>query len=252
MHLKVLGCAGAEFPGFRPPGFLIDSELLLDAGTIGAALSEEEQWALKYVFVTHAHLDHVRGIPVLADNIIIKNLTHSVLVAGTTEVVAALSDHLMNGVLWPDFTRIPTPEAPVITYRRLDPGKVCRLDGYEVTACRVSHSVPAVGYLVRKREKSLLYTGDTGPTDLIWRHSGGVSALIVEVSFPNGMERMAILTGHLTPALLAGELAKIGTLPERIFITHPKPQYYGEIRTELGRLGIRQLEMLADGAEYDI
>ncbi len=41
MKLRVLGSAGAEFPHFHPPAFLIDEALLLDAGTIGAVLSED-------------------------------------------------------------------------------------------------------------------------------------------------------------------------------------------------------------------
>jgi hypothetical protein len=34
MKLRILGSAGAELPDFRPPAFLIDESLLLDAGTI--------------------------------------------------------------------------------------------------------------------------------------------------------------------------------------------------------------------------
>jgi len=47
MKLRVLGSAGAEFPDFRPPAFLIDDSLLLDAGTISAVLTEEEQWQIR-------------------------------------------------------------------------------------------------------------------------------------------------------------------------------------------------------------
>jgi hypothetical protein len=43
MKLRILGSAGAELPDFRPPAFLLDDQLLLDAGTIGSVLSEEEQ-----------------------------------------------------------------------------------------------------------------------------------------------------------------------------------------------------------------
>ena len=67
MRLKVLGSAGAELPNFKPPAFLIDDELLLDAGTIGSVLTEEEQLRLKHIFITHSHLDHIRA---LLDNIL--------------------------------------------------------------------------------------------------------------------------------------------------------------------------------------
>src|ERR1035437_4423145 len=115
MKLRVLGCSGAELPDFRPPAFLLDDQLLLDAGTIGSVLSEKEQWNIHTIFITHSHLDHIRSIPALADNIIIRNQKHTVSVRSTAEVVAAMQDHLFNDVIWPDFTKIPTDENPVIT-----------------------------------------------------------------------------------------------------------------------------------------
>jgi ribonuclease BN (tRNA processing enzyme) len=252
MILRVLGCAGAEFPNFRPPAFLIDDELLLDAGTVGSVLTESEQWLLSYICVTHAHLDHIRGIPALADNIIMNNMLHMVTVAGTAPVITSISDHLMNNIIWPDFTKIPTPDSPVITYQEVIPGKEFFLDEYSITAFNVNHSVPAVGYIIRKAGKALLYTGDTGPTEEIWKHAANLSAMIVEVSFPNDMEEMALLTGHLTARLLSYELAKIAELPTRILITHPKPQHYEIIQSELVSLGIPQIELLKDGSVYDL
>lgn len=252
MKLKVLGCAGAEFPGFNPPAFLIDGTILLDAGTIGAVLNEEEQAAIRHVFITHAHLDHVRGLPALADNAVIGKRAQRLSVAGSAPVLAVLKSHLMNGVMWPDFSVIPTPASPVVSYREMHPGEEVMADGYSVTAYEVNHSVPAVGYIIRKGDKAILYTGDTGPTEKIWEHAGDLSAMIVEVSFPNDMEEMASLTGHLTSRLLEGELRKLKELPPRIFISHPKPQYYERIVAELTAIGIPQIELLRDGNCYDL
>lgn len=252
MVIRVLGCAGAEFPGFNPPAFLVDGSLLFDAGTLGAVLDEEEQWGITHIFVTHSHLDHVRGIPVLADNIIIKKLSHTVKVVGTREVIGAIRTHLMNDILWPDFSKIPSTTAPVISYCELDPGVEYTVGDYTVTAFPVSHSVPAVGYFLRKSDKSFLYTGDTGPTEVIWQHASHLSALIIEVSFPNAMEEMALLTGHMTPNLLGRELAKLSQLPPLIMITHPKPQYYEVIKAELNAMGLDQVELLQDGKSYAV
>ena len=252
MNIHVLGSAGAEFPGFNPPGFLVDGSLLFDAGTLGSVLTEDEQWAITHIFVTHSHLDHVRGIPALADNIIIKKLSHTIKVLGTHDVLQALRDHLMNDIIWPDFSRIPSESSPVITYVEVEPGQEYRVGDYSITAFPVSHSVPAVGYIVRKDGSALLYTGDTGPTEDIWRHASRLSALIIEVSFPNAMEEMALLTGHMTPRLLERELAKVPQLPPLILITHPKPQYYEVIKAELNGMGIKQIELLQDGRSYTI
>lgn len=252
MRLRILGSAGAEFPDFRPPAFLIDDTLLLDAGTIGAVLTEDEQWQLRHIFITHTHLDHIRGIPALADNIIIKSLQHLVTIYATEPVISALRNHLMNGVIWPDFTALPSPEDPVLRYDIIQPRCPVRVNGYTLTAIEVNHTVPAVGYCLECDGKRLVYTGDTGPTDEIWKFASNADALIVEVSFPNDQEPLALLTKHLCCSLLEKELAKIPVLPKRILITHPKPQYYGQIRREIERLGIKQVELLRDGTIYDI
>jgi len=252
MKLRVLGSAGAEFPDFRPPAFLVDDHLLLDAGTIGSVLSEQEQWGLRNIFITHSHLDHIRGIPALADNIIIKNLTHdTVVVHSTRDVIRAMQEHLFNNVIWPDFTRIPTPDRPVLTFREIVIGQEFCVAGYTIRAVEVNHTVPAVGYIVAKDGRTLAYTGDTGPTEEIWRYVAGIDALMVEVSFPNSMEELALLTGHLTCSLLRVELEKIGQLPGRILITHPKPQYYDTIKSEIDGLGMGRIELLHDGALFE-
>ncbi len=252
MKLRVLGSAGAELPDFRPPAFLIDDQLLLDAGTIGAVLTEEEQRNLRHLFITHSHLDHIRGIPALADNIILNNYRHSVSVYSIGEVITALRNHLFNNIIWPDFTVIPTAENPVIAFETIATGRDYTVSDYIIRAIPVNHTVPAVGYLVRKGESSLLYTGDTGPTEEIWNFACNVDALIVEVSFPDAMESLALLTKHLTCSLLKKELARIPVLPKRILVTHPKPQYVETIRTEIEALGLPQIELLRDGTVFEL
>lgn len=252
MKLRVLGSAGAELPDFRPPAFLLDDQLLLDAGTIGSVLSEEEQRKIHTIFVTHSHLDHIRSIPALADNIIIKNHLHSVSVQSTAEVIAALHNHLFNNIIWPDFTRIPSADNPVLKFTTIIPYQEYTVHEYRVTAIPVNHTVPTVGYLVKSGGRALVYTGDTGPTEEIWTYCSGADALIVEVSFPDSMKDLAQLTKHLTPSMLVEELEKIEVLPKLILITHPKPQYYDIIRKEVDGLAIAGVELLRDGSVYNI
>jgi ribonuclease BN (tRNA processing enzyme) len=253
MRLKVLGSSGAEFPGHFPPAFLIDGELLLDGGTIGARLSEAEQFGIKNILLTHSHLDHIKAIPFLADNIVMKNKRHSITLFGMQETLAALRENVLNDKLWPDFTRISAALKPVVKMRSVVPGKSFRIGGYTVKASRVDHTVPAVGYTVKDRMGGvLLYSGDTGPTDTIWTAAKKVDAVIVEVSFPNRMEGLALKTGHLTARLLAVELAKMKNAPGRVFITHQKPQYIGLIRKEIKKIRGGRLEMLRDGKTYEI
>jgi len=251
MILKVLGSSGAEFPGYNTPAYIVDNAILLDAGTIGAKLSSKEQLALQNILITHSHLDHIKGIPFLADNIIISNGYHSVTIYGIRETLQALRDNLLNDRIWPDFTKISTSIEPVLKLRQISPSRQFRIGEYSIRAYQVNHTVPAVGYVIRDGEgKTLLYTGDTGPTEAIWKAPGRLDAAIIEVSFPNAMAGLALKTGHLTPELLVAELQKIKTLPGKIFVTHPKPQYINQIRKEIARIGAKQIKMLQDGKSY--
>ncbi len=250
MKIKVLGCSGAEFPGHNTPGFLLDDEILFDAGSLTNVLNGDRQWKIKNIFITHAHLDHIKGIPFLADNIIIKNIGHKVNINGISPVINAIKKNLLNGSLWPDFTILPNPRDGVLKFVRLHDGRAVNINGYSITALRVSHSVPAVGYLVEDgRKKRFFYTGDTGPTKGTWKKIGDrrINGLIIEVSFPNKMEETAITTGHLTAHLLKNELSEMRRMPDNIFVTHTKPQYFKTIKAEIEALGMKNLKLLRDG-----
>jgi ribonuclease BN (tRNA processing enzyme) len=254
MKIHVLGCSAVELPDSNLPGFLVDGKLLLDAGTIGSALDENEQWKIKHVLLTHAHLDHIKDLPFFADNISINNKKHHVTVVSIPKVNMALRRNLFNNILWPDFTRIPTPVNPIIRLMNISPGKTFTVDGYNITAYKVNHTVPAVGYLIEdNNKKRLLYIGDAGPGDTIWKSQNNkVHGLIIEVSFPNRFKATALETGHLTPKLLSLEIKKMRYLPDKIFVTHCKPRYGEKIREELKMLNIKHIRILKDGVYLEL
>jgi len=252
MHIKVLGCSGSRYPGERSPAFLIDQQLLLDAGTVCGALTAAEQAQIESVLLTHAHLDHVKGLANLADNLQLSGAGQSISVYAPEKVIGILRKHLFNGLIWPDFGAIPDTVSPVIRWERLEPCKERIVSGYQVTPVPVSHSVPAVGYLISSGSAKLLFTGDTGPTDLIWEYARDLSLLIVEVSFPDSLEELALRTGHLTPKLLARELHKLPVPPQRIRVMHLKSIYREQIFVELARLDIHQIEVMTDDICLDL
>lgn len=254
MRLRVLGSSGAEFPGFHPPAFLMDDSTLLDAGTIGPVLDEKAQWKIRYILITHAHLDHTKGIPFLADNIVVKNKRHHVTLVSIPYVLRTMKNNLLNNKVWPDFTAIPDPENAVLRLKNIKMGKTYEINGYKITAYRVTHAVTAAGYIVEdSKGKRLLYTGDTGPTEAIWKGTETpVDCALIEVSMPNSMRKMAVTTGHLTPELLRAEIKKMKNIPRKILITHLKPQYLNRIKTEVKKLGMNNIEVLTDGDVYTI
>jgi hypothetical protein len=95
------------------------------------------------------------------------------------------------------------------------------IDGYKVVMEKVHHIVPAYGYIVENnRKEAIAYTGDTGPTDRFWETMAvhDVKCLIMETSFPNRLEKLALASGHLTPSLLEKEIAKMPVPPTRIYL----------------------------------
>ena len=250
MRLKVLGCSGAEFPGHHLSSFLLDRKILFDAGSLTYVLGERDQMKIQTIFVTHAHLDHIMGIPFLADNIIVGNIRHRVSIIAIPSVVKIIKRDLFNSSVWPDFTEIPNLEESILDLIALRVGQSIRIDPYTITPYPVNHTVPAVGFLIEdKGMKRFFYTGDTGPSDETWKKLKGkkIDSLIIDVSFPNEMKEIARRSKHLTPELLSEELTKIDPLPETIYATHLKPQYYKTIQRELKELRIRALHVLRDG-----
>lgn len=252
MILKVGGCFGSELPGYHSAGFIVNDRLLLEGGTVTSTFSLQEQSAITDVCVSHIHLDHVKELAFFADNLSGRN-SHPVVIAGVEEVIAGVRRNLFNDRLWPDFSRIPSPRHPLISYRVLAEGRYSRIAGLSVKPVRVHHPVPTTGYIIREPGVSIVYSGDTGPTRAIWRAARGLrdlKAVIVESSFPNAMEELAIASGHLTPALLERELAHLGRPEVPVYVVHMKPIHAEQIAADLGYIRDRRIEMMHQGRTY--
>jgi ribonuclease BN (tRNA processing enzyme) len=250
MRIKVLGCSGAEFPGYRPSSFLLNGKILFDTGNLTNILDVKGQLKIEYIFITHSHLDHIMGIPFIADNLIFEKKWHPVNILSIPPVIKAIKKNLLDGSIWPDFSVIPNIREPILTLHELKLHQSIKIDDHLITPYRVNHSVPAAGYLIEdKKKRRLFYTGDTGPSEATWKQIGDrqIHGLIIETSFPNRMEEIAIQTGHLTPQLLKKEISKIKPMPGKIYITHVKPQYSKEVKKELEKLGIKNLTLLKEG-----
>ncbi|HYA85978.1 MAG TPA: 3',5'-cyclic-nucleotide phosphodiesterase [Nitrospirota bacterium] len=253
MKVKILGCSGSETIGHMPPGFLVNDVMMLDAGTITAALSIEAQSRITDILISHTHLDHIKSLLFLADNII-GRISKPVRIHAIPEVLDAIRKHLMNNIIWPDFTKIPTPKNPVLAYAPMPLGKTVSIAGLKVKTIPMNHPVPAVGFLVSDTKSSFLYSADTGPNEGLWKEAAkakNLSAIIVDTSFPNSFEGVATLSGHFTPAQLHQDLSKANVgygVP--VYIYHVKPVHKKKVISELAGLGRKNVKVLVEGKTY--
>jgi len=248
MRLRVLGCSGGiGGRHLRTTSFLVDGDILLDAGTGVGDLSLAELSLIDHIFVTHSHLDHVASIPFLADTVGGMR-GQPITVHATRETIAILKSHLFNWEIWPDFTQIPTPQAPFMRYEEIELGRTVSLAGRAFTPLPAIHTVPAVGFLLESGKGSLVFTGDTGPNDALWKivnRLGNLRYLIIETAFANKERELAELSKHLCPSMLAEELVKFERDAE-IYVTHLKPGEteltMQEIEESSGRIQPRMLQ----------
>jgi cAMP phosphodiesterase len=254
MRLKVLGAYGSEGQGQRPSAFLVDDSVLVDAGTVAGALTVPEQVAVDYAVISHSHLDHLVGLAFLTDTLAMVAPESPVTACGIAPVIEAMSTHAFNDKLWPDFRMIPSPANPVLKLRVLPEEAEARVGELWVTPIPVDHTVPSAGFIVHDGETGFVYTGDTGPTRRIWevaREMRGLKALIVETAFPNRLDGLAKLSGHLTPETLRREMDKMPPdVP--IWVFHIKPQLYQETAQELALIDPTRIHILEQGKTYQI
>jgi ribonuclease BN (tRNA processing enzyme) len=254
MRLRVLGCSGSIGGQHnRTTSFLVDQDILVDAGTGVGELSLAELTSIDHIFVTHSHLDHVDSIAFFLDSVGALR-PKPVTVYATGPTIAILKRHLFNGDIWPDFTVIPTPEEPFMRYQEVEVGKVITLDGRRITVLPANHTVPAVGYQLDSGRGSLVFTGDTGPNDALWEavnRIDNLKFLIIETAFSDKDWRLAELALHLCPGMLGEELAKLER-PAEIYITHLKPSEIELTMQEIEELSVSpQPRLLQNNHVFD-
>ncbi len=250
MKLRVLGCYGAELANRKTCGFQINESILLDAGTIASELKLAEQQGIKHILLSHAHLDHTKGLASFSENLQMSAVDTSVTLIGLNAVLETIQNHLLNNQLWPDFTRLPNAENPLFRMQTLSEGEGYKIGDLEVRAYAVNHTVPSSGFIIRQHDTALLYSGDTQQTETLWQAAAkepALKAALIEVSFPNALADLAYESGHLTPALFQKEFLKIGQPQLPVYAYHMKPRYLQQIEKELVALNLPHLNLLTDG-----
>lgn len=247
MKLRVLGCSGGIGGRARTTAFLLDHDVLIDAGTGVEDLEVAELAAIDHVFLTHSHLDHIAALPLVIDTVGALR-SRPLVVHALPETIAALKTHIFNWVIWPDFTEIPHYDRPWMRFEPLVVGQVVDLDGRRIRALAANHTVPALAFHLASAQASLVFSGDTGPNAEFWGQVNAIPDLrhlIIETAFSNREEDLARTAKHLFPVQLAEELAQLQR-DAQILITHLKPSDRARITQEIsawaGRYAPRLLE----------
>jgi 3',5'-cyclic-nucleotide phosphodiesterase len=251
MKLRVLGCYGGNIPGHGMTSLLINGSVALDAGWVSGALSLKEQVKVKDIMISHSHLDHTCTLPFLIDN----NFSapgFALRIYAIPEVVASMKNHLFNNHTWPDFTCLPNDLTPVLKLVEVTPEQPFTINGLTVRPVLVSHIVPTAGFIVEDKKGAIAFSSDTGPTERFWElvnSTKRLRAVITETSFPNELQDLANISGHLTPNTLEQELKKLKKdVP--VYLYGGKPKHLKKIKKEVKALKQKRLKLLVQGRTY--
>ncbi len=243
MAVRILGCSGSIAAHSRTTAFLIGQKVLIDAGTGVGDLKLEELAAIDDILLSHSHLDHITSIPLLADSVMRLRASagcQPIRVHGLPQTLDALRRHIFNNIIWPDFTRLPSVERPVLTLVPFTLGDRLDLDSCVAEVLPAEHTVPAVGFALWPKpvDKAAcwVFTGDTGPNPKLWQRLNelDVAQLVIETAFSDEDRAIAERSGHLHPASLGRELLSLSQAVE-VFITHIKPGEHAAVMGAIER-----------------
>ena len=251
MKIRILGAHNMETANARHTCFLVNDKVAIDAGSLMTSLTPEEKDGLRAVLLTHRHYDHLRDLPSLGLAIMDNGAT--VALYGLSETLEALTSHLMDGLLYPNFTERPTKSCPKYRLNHVTPGDLFRMFGIEARAVSVPHGAPALGFILRSGRGVAAFTGDTGGgLDAFLSDPFKPQLLFVEVTYSNEGEPKAKKSGHLTPSLLHGELEaalRRGLPVPRIVAVHMDQRHECAVRRELAEVSARLGVEIVPGTE---
>lgn len=198
--------------------------------------------SIKGYYISHGHLDHISGLIISSTDDSKKNIY------ALESVVDTITNNYFNWKAWPNFAASGEGfKLGQYTYKVLEPAKETAVEGTSlyIQSLPLSHSsYESSMVLVRKNKDFFAFFGDTGPDeveksthlDTVWKTLGSkiktknLKGIIIEVSYPNGVEDKDLF-GHLTPNWLLKELQNLekysggkGSLKGlNVIISHIKP-----------------------------
>ncbi len=239
MFIEVVGASGSKNSVDRIVCMRLGEKVLIDAGS-ASYIPYEQLKRTEAILLTHAHLDHILDLGFVLDSLVTERKS-PLVVMGSEACISIVKTHYMNGLIWPDFTKIFSNGNPVLEYRIIEDYSWTDLPGgVSCMAVPVNHPAGARGYLFRSGDFTLVYSGDTGPTDSLWATAaseGSIRAAVIEVSFPDSRRGIALAADHLSPSLAVAEISKLDIPGIPIYIFHMKPWFAEEIEGDMSLRG---------------
>lgn len=253
--IRVLGAYGGRGASQNTTSFLLSRRVAIDAGNILGPLGRKAR-RIDHIFLSHCHLDHIIDIPFLIDAFFAQR-TEPLYIHALPKTIESIKKHILNWDIWPDFNDIDLlgQKEKSILFEPIEFDREYAVDGLVLKPIATNHTVPSCGFVVTKKGQKALLTLDTYLCDRVWEEINGdfdINTLIIEVSFPSRMEKLAEASKHLTPKLLVSEMKKIKRdTPLNIYINHLKPDFFDEITDEIAQLGL-DVTVLEDGDTIDL
>jgi ribonuclease BN (tRNA processing enzyme) len=233
--------------------FVIDDRVAVDAGSLAMAATDEQREKIRDVVLSHAHLDHIAGLPLFVDDLF-ASLKQPICVHSTREIIEILERDVFNWSVYPRFSELTNEYGTVLGYKAFQPENQFEVAHLNFKAVDVNHKVPTVGFVISDGKTKIAISGDTAETDKFWEflnREEKLDALLIECAFPNSLGQLACSSHHLTPEVLKRELTKFRHRDCPIFAINLKPMYRLQIVAELEALEIPNLQVFQVGKTYE-
>lgn len=234
--------------------FVVDDCAAIDAGSLASACNSQQRNQIRDIVLTHAHLDHIAGLPLFVDDLF-AHLIEPIRVRATAEVIEILERDVFNGEVYPRFSRLKNQFGAVLEYCPFEIGETFSVKHLRLKSVGVNHQVQSVGFVVGDGQTTFALSGDTAETDDFWKivnDEKKLDAILIECAFPNELTDLAEISRHLTPKTLHREIAKLRREKYPIYIVNIKPMYREEIIRQIADLKIERLQIFEVGRIYDL
>jgi ribonuclease Z len=161
------------------------------------------------IIITHAHIDHIGGLPSLIESFRIANRTTPLHIHAIAHPLGIARDLLGTFAFELTLDRWPFP----VTLHEIQPGTTGPISDFLCTPYLTDHTIPCIGMrLVAASAPNgpvFGYTCDTRVAPVLSQIAQDAAFFIAEATYPRGHEEAARQVGHMT-AYQAGEIATSG------------------------------------------